>query len=448
MFGRRVFPPNSRERVVSYALPQFPHNLALLPAVNFVPAFYSQDLGLPIAMVGLMLFATRLTDVVTDPLIGVLSDHTRGPLGRRRPWILLGLPIVCMGAWATFVPAEGAGLTWLFWSLFVMYLGFTLVDIPYNSWGAELSNDYDGRSKVMAWKTAFTSIGALVALFIPVVLEWMGRPGAGEALFWMAVFYVLAQPLSFGFMMLRVPAPPPERTNIERPGFFRSLALVAGNGPYMRVLAATCLGTAGLVIGATLNLIIMTHVYRAPGLFPIMVFLQNVVLLVSVPLVVLVVRRLEKHTVMMGCLIMIAGLLASTFFWGEAQKWLFVAAVIGVGIGLAGLLAIAPAMIADIVDLDLLKSGEERTALFFSISGFGTKLAVAIGVLVGTALPAFVGFEPSDPTHSDAALHGLQAVYAFAGTPFIVVGALCLWGYSLTRDRVGALRNEIEAAAV
>ena len=60
--------------------------LAVIPMSLYLPFFYSRDLGLDITDVGLLLMVARITDVFTDPLIGWLSDRTRGRWGRRKPW--------------------------------------------------------------------------------------------------------------------------------------------------------------------------------------------------------------------------------------------------------------------------------------------------------------------------------------------------------------------------
>lgn len=58
-------------RLISYVLPSLVSSVAALSLVLFVPAFYAGDLGVPLAAVGLAIAASRLLDVVTDPLIGI-----------------------------------------------------------------------------------------------------------------------------------------------------------------------------------------------------------------------------------------------------------------------------------------------------------------------------------------------------------------------------------------
>ncbi|MBC7505819.1 MAG: MFS transporter [Sandarakinorhabdus sp.] len=433
----------SAAALLLYALPNLPHSLALLPVVNFLPAFYADDLGLPLGLVGLMLFLSRLADIVIDPVVGIWSDRTRSRLGRRRPFIIAGLPIICVAVWLAFVPAPGVGLPYLFWCLFFIYLGFSVIDLPYSSWGADMTADYDERSRVSAVRAASGTIGSLVALSIPLLLTAIGRPGSGEALYWMAIFFVITQPLAFAVMMALLPEPEPGPTLATRPSLGRGLALIARNAAFVRLNIALMLILAGMVVGASLNLIVMTHVIGAPQAFPLMVFLQNIVALIGIPFWTRVAARHGKHIAMSLGGLWIAACLALSFVWTRGDTTGFVATIVALGFGMGGLMFLAQAMIADIADRDTLDSGEERTGTFFAFLGVTTKIAIAVGVLIGTGVPALIGFQPSDPFHTAGQLLGLRAVYAFSAAPLILTACWLLWHYPLTREVQAATRSEI-----
>jgi len=431
-------------RVALYALPNIPHSLALLPVVNFVPAFYSDDLGLPLGMVGLMLFLSRIGDIFTDPVIGIWSDRIRTRIGRRRPFILAGLPLICVAVWLCFVPGERPGLGYLLACLFFVYLGFTMIDLPYQSWGAEMTGNYDERSRVSAWRGAFGSIGTLLALTIPLILEATGHHGARAALFWMAIFFVVLQPLAFFLMMAKLPEPAPGDVRAGAPLPLRAgVRLVLRNAAFVRLNIALALILVGLVVGASLNLLVVTYVIGAPGAFPTIIFLQNVVALLGIPVWTRVATHRGKHVAMLACAVWIAACMASSFVWSRGDAVGFGVSIVALGFGLGGLLFLYQAMVADITDQDLLHSGEERTATFFAVLGMTSKAAIAVGVLVGTGLPALVGFQPSDAVHSARALLGLKSVYAFTCVPLIAVASWLLWRYPLTRAVQERVRADI-----
>ena len=160
--------PIGRLRMALYGLVNLPTSIVGLPIALYIPAFYSQSLGLSLAAVGTLIALSRISDVVTDPLIGVASDRLRSRFGRRKPWMVIGMPLKILSLWMLFVPdsdfavrlwqtmgGENVTNLYLFVWISFLYLGFTIVDLPYRAWGAELSPDYDERSRVTGWREAF-----------------------------------------------------------------------------------------------------------------------------------------------------------------------------------------------------------------------------------------------------------------------------------------------------
>ncbi|TDI58255.1 MAG: MFS transporter, partial [Alphaproteobacteria bacterium] len=130
-----------------YGLADVPVMLALMPMSIYLYRFYTGDIGLAISTVANIMLFARLFDVITDPLIGYLSDHTKSRFGRRKPWMLASVPLLMLGIYKIFMPPEGIGAVYLFSWLMVMWLGWTMLMIPYYAWAAELTTDYDERTK-------------------------------------------------------------------------------------------------------------------------------------------------------------------------------------------------------------------------------------------------------------------------------------------------------------
>lgn len=427
-----------------FALPQIPQGFALLPVINYVPGFYSDQLGLPLAMVGLMLVLSRITDIITDPIIGTWSDRSTSRFGRRKPFIVAGIPMMMISAWFVFVPPEGVGTAYLFWGLFFLYLGFTFVTIPYSSWGAELSSDYDERSRLTAIRGAFGSFGSLLTLSIPVILQAMGYPDLAVAMLVMAVLFIILQPLFFAFTISNIP----DRAGliVETPALNsrEKLGVILKNSVFMRLLAAILLMIIGMAVGATLNMIIFTHIAKQPSYFAPSVFVQNVFAIAAIPIWLKIAARMGKHRAMALAMLLIGACSAATFLVGEGDGLLLAACLVGVGVGMGAVLFLISAMIADLVDRDVLETGEERTGTYMAAASMATKIAAVFGVLVGTAVPGIAGFQPSDAVHSENALLVLRLVYSFTGVPLILIGSYLLWHYPLTREIQAMLRQRID----
>lgn len=443
----RPSPALRRRTLWLYGLPNLSYSVASLPIALFVPAFYADELGLPLAAVGFAIAATRILDVLTDPLVGVLSDRVRTPFGRRKPWVALGAPLLLLSIWMVFVPGErgGVGVPYLFVWTGLLFLGFTLVDLPYKAWGAELSDDYDQRSRIAAVREGCGFAGQIGLLLL---LLWLGQRGvddAGSQLRAVAIAIVVLTPplLAAALLGVREPA---ARVDSERPlGVAAGLGLVARNPAFVRMIGSVLFFVTGVVIQGTLHRLVLTHVVGEPDLFPIMIFLENVATLACVPLWLRVSDRVGKHRAVALAAIWLAVWSLPLPFLGAGQGAWLVAVVVIRGSSFASILFLANSMAADVVDADTVASGRQRTGLFFAVWGMVVKLSVALGVLLGTAIPAAFGFEPAAETQGESGLLALRAVYGFVPAALMAVGAPFLWRFPITRERQEALRREIDA---
>ena len=249
-------------RLVAYGLPALPAAALGLPLYIFLPTFYAAELGLPLAAVGAALLAARLWDVVTDPVVGILSDRTRGRFGRRRPWLVAALPLLVLSVWMLFRPAEGAGVGYLaLWSA-ALYLGWTMLALPHSAWGAELSDDYHERARISAAREVALVAGTLVAAGLPLVIGVDGESDPGAVLALLAVLLAVGLPAAVAVAVTIVPD---GRAAATQPVPWRQAgALLAANRPFARLIAAYLLNGIANGLPATLFLLFVAHVLAAP----------------------------------------------------------------------------------------------------------------------------------------------------------------------------------------
>ena len=144
-----------------------PVMMSIFPAIVFIPRFYASDVGVPLAMVGMFILIARIVDVFTDPLMGYISDRTRTRIGRRRPWVILATPIMMLSIYRLYMPPEGVDGWYMFGWMVLLGIGTTMMLIPYYAWGAELSTDYNERSRVTGWRAGLGAFGQLTAQAVP-----------------------------------------------------------------------------------------------------------------------------------------------------------------------------------------------------------------------------------------------------------------------------------------
>lgn len=153
--------------VGGYGLLGLPLAFAALPIYVHLPRLYGDAVGIPLLLLGGVLFAARLADAFVDPWLGALSDRP----GWRRVSMLAALAPFAVGMLALFNPPAGAGLPWLAGALTVTYLSFSLLNVAYCAWGADIGGDLTTRTRLTAAREGWGLVGVLLAAALPGLLS-------------------------------------------------------------------------------------------------------------------------------------------------------------------------------------------------------------------------------------------------------------------------------------
>lgn len=434
-------------RILVYALPSILTSVAALPMALLVPAFYAQDLGLHLAAVGAAIAASRLLDVVTDPLIGNLSDRVQTRWGRRKPWMVVGTPLFIVAVWQVFVPGDTASVTHLLgWSA-LLYLGFTLIDLPHKAWGAELSTDYDQRSRITGWREALSTAGQVGLLVFLVVLAARGSDSAAAQLSGLAWVIVLGLPVLVAAAVLGVPEGLPEGYPHPRRRFLAGLRLVARNPAFGRMIGCVVLFVSGIAIQGTLHRLVLSDVMGDPSRFALMILIENLATLAAVPLWLWLSLRIGKHRALIAAALWLAVWSLPLTFLRQGDTELLMAVIAIRGSSFASILFLSNSIAADVIDVDTLASGEQRSGLYFAAWGMTIKLALALGVLLGTVLPASLGYEPAAGVTPPNVQARLMFVYGLVPALMMAAGVLFLRRFPITRERHAQVRAALTARA-
>ncbi|MHA7835802.1 MAG: MFS transporter, partial [Algiphilus sp.] len=388
-------------QLLAYGALGLPLTAMLLPLVVFLPPYYAALPGVGAAAVGAVLFGARIWDVITDLGVGWLSDRWRSRYGRRRPFIVLGAPVLLAGTWLLFAPPEGAGWLYLLATALLAYLGWTLVSLPYQTWGAELTADYDERSRVTATREGFAVLGTMVAILLPTLVQRQtGSEAAGlQAIFW---FLLVALPVGMVLLLRAVREPRiPQRAALHpREG----IALLAANRPFQRLVLAYLANGAANGFPATLFIFFNVHVLEVSremaGLALIVYFLSAVV---GLPLWMRLGRVMPKHRLWCASMLWAAVVFAfaSQLGPGDFGWYLLICVLAGSCLGIDQ--AVPASMQADVIDEDTAAGGGGRAGLYFGLWGMATKLAFAVAVGATYPLLDGAGFDASqDAQDADA----------------------------------------------
>lgn len=437
--------PLSRRQVIYYSLTEMPLSLALFPVLVFIPKFYGSDMGIDLATVAFIFLISRLLDVVTDPLIGYLSDHTKSRWGRRKPWIAAAAPILMISFYKLFVPPDGAGTLYLFGWMTLMWLGLTMVLIPYYAWAAELSSDYNERSRITGWRAAMGVVGSLLAQLLPVIAALaFGYEGTREVLIVVGATMLVLMPVCVILSLSQVPEP--ESDHSATVPFIQGLKLMAGNGPFKRLIAVFMIGQTALSMTTPLYLFFIAFVLKAEANAIYMLLVFYTTNLAAVPFWVWLSTIIGKHRAYVCSFMVIACAHPFYLLLGEGDFWWMLPITVATGFSAGAFYALPNSMKADVIDLDTMQSGENRAALFFSTWSLTMKGAASLGGWLALFGLSLWGFDAS-PTGSNTPeqLFGLRFLFALFPSLFFITAAALVWHYPITAERHAQMRAELEA---
>lgn len=429
--------------LLAYAGPSLPLAVLTLPFAIVVPTHYATALGLPLAAVGQILLAVRLIDAVSDPVVGVLADRWRFRWGRRKVWFAASVPVTVAAVWAVFVPPEGAGLLWLFGFGTLLSLGMTLSLIPYWALGAELSGDYAERNRVTGIREAVVVLGTLVATATPAIATALGAPDSTLSLQILAGFVAVLLPVTAAILISAVPEPVEHSTT--RLTLSGSLRQLAGNGPFLRLIAAFVLNGFANGLPATLFLFYVNELLQSPDSAGLLLFVYFLSGIAGVPLWMTVSRRLGKHRTWCAAMVFAILVFATVPLLGPGDVSLFLGVCVLTGLALGADLVLPSSIQADVIDVDTARSGEQRTATYLAAWGLATKLAFALAVGIAFPLLQWAGFRTDGGAQTDAGL--LMLVTLYAGVPLVMKAAavMLMWRFPVDEAAQRSLRAAIEA---
>jgi glycoside/pentoside/hexuronide:cation symporter, GPH family len=431
--------------------------------VNFFLLLYYVQVAL---LAGLALAIALIVDGIADPLVGVMSDRLRSRLGRRHPFLFAAIAPMALSYYAIWFPPFGAeNQAGLFCFLLAMTialrLSLTLLDVPTNALIAELTHDYDTRTRLSAAKTAlsWTSANFIGIIMYAVWLQDTSGPGSGllrqegyqdAALTIGALVFVfaLAVPLS---LMRFVPylralsahaAAAP--TNI-----FKNLLETYSNPSIRAALASAIFFAAGVGLTQALWVYFLSFFWAMPASAVNAVQIAYLCAsLVAMWLLPSLARGRDKRALAIRLSIAfwiwdvapialrLVGLMPAN--GTDALIWTLCFHGFVDGVLFNMVIAIVLSMLTDVVEDNQLRTGRREEGAVLAGQTLVTKTSTALGTLLGAGVLILAQF-PTDALNADAVG---QDVFVRLGAVFVcamwLLGAIstwCLTRYVITREK-------------
>jgi len=395
---------------------------------------------------GFLVFAARLIDAFSDPLMGRITDRTRSRWGRRRPWLVLGafvcgfcLPLVYSQHDMPFGASHPVALAFVV--LVVYSLGFTIFNVPYLTMPVEMTADRMQRLSIMSYRSVFMMLGSVAgSAGGPALVQRLGRDAESYQTLGLvggAVVFVVMMVTFFGTRGAHAEAV--EESNHRMP-MWQQLRAVADNGPFMAMVGIKVLQFVALsASSATMAFFVVMVLKRDFSLMSVLAMATVASTVGFIPFFRWVGRFITKRT---GLAIGIVGEIIATLTWlmatPEDSYAFFVARGVLAGIFSSAILLFGQAMWLDTIDYDRQRTGLRREGLYTSIYVFIERLGYSLGAPLLGYLLAAMHFDSKLPLERQPPSAELAVMLSLVAIPSLAygLGLVFLWFYRLP-ERVG-----------
>lgn len=431
----------------------------------FVLIYYSQVLGLQPALAGLAIGIGLVFDAITDPLVGYLSDSTRSPLGRRHPWLYAAIVPLCASFYflwhpPSFVQGHGALFAWLVACNIILRTALTMFLVSAYAIVAELTQDYDERTRLLTLFFSFYSVfanGMSVLIYavwlVPTatqpdgVLNAAGYQQAG-------LFGTLLIFASVAIFTLSLQRYVPHLKQFRAAGQVSVAGFVRQVGDVLRSRSARAVMVGGVLYYAGTGTYVALWVYIY-SYFWAFTSSQMTLIVIAMAVAALFLpsvmkrwcRGRDKKRVAIGSLLaaILVNMLPILMRLLDAFPDNGTTALLWVMV-VAGFVETAlflvfdttwQSMTADLAERTELYTGRRNEGVISSAIAFATKCADAIGALIGGALLAVIAF-PTSATVGEVSgdvLFKLGLVYGPVVFVIWVFAIVALNRYGISRAR-------------
>jgi len=435
-------------RLLAFAGPAFATGIMYGPGPGILSGMYAKHFGVSLAGLGTALLIGRLFDAFTDPTIGFLSDKTKTRLGARKPWLIGGYAVYLFGMYFWFIPHMGVGAVYfLIWYL-VTTFGWTMVEVPYLAWQAELSHDYRERARIATFRVFSERCGRIAFSLFPLLPIFATTEITPEVIKALVVLAAVAIPILVAINIRFAPVGETLATS-ETGSFWSFLRSAVRNRPVILLLGGQFFfGIAEGFYGVTLFLFVDTYLQEGDKL-PYILFGGYAAAIAILPLSLKIMQRIGKHQTWALGSVMTVFVCLGTFAInpGPSAFPLTLALVIFIMFSFSVGTVAQPAVLADVVDYDTLKTGQNRSGQYYALLNLVFKANFAVGGAIALYTLEAFGFDPTATVHDATATLGIK--FAFGGLPAIsvAIGIVFIVLFPLTKRRHDIIRRRLESLA-
>ncbi len=431
-------------------------------AYDFVAAFLlfflTDFAGVNPIWAGSILTIGVLWDMITDPIIGNLSDRTKTRFGRKRTWLLIAIIPLFVSYLLLFTKIDGLSqtaanvyflcMTLLFW------LAYTCFSIPYYSMGASITMDNEERTKIRMLGQIVQYVGVFFSTVAPTMfVSFFKNAGFDDYAAWhytawiegglcvatLIVVFLSTKNIEIDFD--EVSEEPKSKTN-----FFQDIVAIIQIKPYLLMILSSLLFRVGYCLFLTtmayfflyvvalteMQMSMCTMIISFGGIIVIAILMKviekfdkakvYIVLVVFCGIVMIAFNFVDVNSMAIACVFCTFYVIGSSAYWSMNTPLMY-----------------------DAIEIDEFQSGKRREGTMMSFYLFCQKGGYAIAAsIIGNVL-ARVGYDETlgaaNPQH---VLDAIQTMTCGAAGVFFLLSGIVIIFYPLKKNVYDKLYVQLE----
>jgi GPH family glycoside/pentoside/hexuronide:cation symporter len=414
--------------------------------------YMTNYLGIAAGLAGSLIGLSKFYDMISDPIMGQISDRTESKWGRRRPYLLVGTiacPVVLVSLFHLPVFASDTlTVAFLFFVLLLYATAFTSFNVPYFAMPAEMTSNYNERTVIMSQRVFFSTLSVVsISVLGPYVIAAFGGGVPGyKGMSWVLALLVFLSMASTFYLTRDVRF----TLRSERADYRlrHQVSLIANNRPFCVFIIAKSLIFIGSA-SAQGTLLFMGQYVLGRGEMILVGFGIGYTLGVVISLPIwtrLIAGYLDKRNAFRIASIGL-GLAMLTWWFATPDESLvyFYSRFFLLGIFSAGGLIAGSAMLPDVMEYDRLRTGLSQEGLYAATFSLIEKIAhtagpAMLGLLLGAA--GFIAVEKGQFVEQpESAITAIRVAVSIIPAVLSIIGGLLIGFYDLDEAKLKAAQS-------
>ena len=440
---------------IGYLFGDFGNDFTFLLSSSFLLKFYTDVMGVPAAVVGVIMMIARFVDAFTDVAMGRLCDRSRTlPGGKFKPWILRMSGPVAIASFLIYQSSlAGMSLGFKIGWLFVTYIlwgsiFYTSINIPYGSMASAISPEPGDRQSLSTFRSiGGTLAGLIVGAGVPMLAYTTNADGntildGGRFTVIAGAFSVLAVGcyfLCYRLITERVRMEDNHRENgkkTEGNSVVDMLKNAAKNRALISIIAASVVMLLAQLTMQSMANYVYPNFYGNTTAQSASTLVMVVAMLIAAVLAKPAAERFGKAEVSVVSNLLAAGVCFVLFLIRPENVWVYVAFITICWLGLGMFSMVNWALITDVIDYSELKNGIREDGAVYALYSFARKLGQAAAAGVSGGLLSWIGYSEATAFEPEITTGIYNISTLVPATGFLLLALILWFWYPLHKKQV------------